>query len=378
MSPISELLSGLPIVERVDRAWIAQAESRQLTLTKPPGSLGRLEEVANRVAAIQQSLSPTVDRARIVVFAADHGVTAEGIAPYPADVTRQMVANFLAGGAGVNALARVAGADVQVVDIGVAGDVPAQSGLRQHRIAAGTRNFAREAAMTREQARAAIAVGLEIGREVIASGVDMIGLGEMGIGNSTTASAVTAALTGLPASAVTGRGTGADDAMLDRKIAVIEQALSLHELRLREPRLRETQLPDPRQHELTADEAFEVLRTVGGFELAGLVGLTLAAASGRKVIVTDGFIATAAVAVAVRLCPAAADYVFAAHRSPEPGHAALLQAIGQKPLLDLGMRLGEGTGAALAFTLIRGAVAAFTGMATFSSAGVSNRPEDPA
>lgn len=355
MSPIAELLSGLPVIERVDPAWIARAEARQLTLTKPPGSLGRLEEVANRVAAIQQSLTPSVERARIVVFAADHGVTAEGIAPYPADVTRQMVANFLAGGAGVNALARVAGAEVDVVDIGVAGDVPLQAGLQQRRVAAGTKNFAREPAMTREEAQAAIAVGIEIGREVIAAGADMIGLGEMGIGNSTAASAVTAALTGLPASAVTGRGTGADDAMLDRKIAVIDQALRLHRLE--------------------SDDAFEVLRTVGGFELAGLVGLTLAAASSRKVIVTDGFIATAAVAVALRLCPAAADYVFAAHRSPEPGHAALLRAIDKAPLLDLGMRLGEGTGAALAFTLIRGAVAAFTGMATFSSAGVSNRAE---
>jgi nicotinate-nucleotide--dimethylbenzimidazole phosphoribosyltransferase len=358
MSPIFELLFSFPIIERVDAEWIARAEARQLTLTKPPGSLGRLEEVANRVAAIQQSLTPSVERAHIIVFAADHGVTAEGIAPYPADVTRQMVANFLAGGAGVNALARVAGAEVHVVDIGVAGAMAPQAGLRQRRVGAGTRNFAREPAMTSEQAHAAIAVGMDIGRDVIAAGADMIALGEMGIGNSTAASAVTAALTGLPASAVTGRGTGADDAMLDRKIAVVEQALQLHQV--------------------DRDDPFEVLRTVGGFELAGLVGLTLAAAAHRKVIVTDGFIATAAVAVALRLCPAAADYVFAAHRSPEPGHAVLLRTIGQEPLLDLGMRLGEGTGAALAFTLIRGAVAAFTGMATFSSAGVSNRPESEA
>ncbi len=356
MSPISESLSSLPLIERVDPKWIARAEARQLTLTKPPGSLGRLEEVANRVAAIQQSLTPSVERAHIVVFAADHGVTAEGIAPYPSDVTRQMVANFLAGGAGVNALARVAGAEVHVVDIGVAGELAPHAGLQQRRVAAGTKNFAREAAMTSEQARAAIAVGMALGREVIAAGADMIGLGEMGIGNSTAASAVTAALTGLPVNAVTGRGTGADDAMLARKVAVIEQALQLHRT--------------------NRDDAFEILRTVGGFELAGLIGLTLAAASSRKVIVTDGFIATTAVALALRLSPAAADYIFAAHRSPEPGHAVLLRAIGQEPLLDLGMRLGEGTGAALAFTLIRAAVTAFTAMATFSSAGVSNRPEN--
>jgi len=353
----ADVMTGLPAIAPVDPAWIARADARQVTLTKPPGSLGRLEQVANRVAAIQQSLTPTVDRAHIIVFAADHGIVAEGVAPYPPDVTRQMVANFLAGGAGVNALARVAGAEVHVVDIGVAGDVPPHARLRQRRVAAGTKNFAREPAMTREQAQAAIDVGLDIGRDVIASGANMIGLGEMGIGNSTAASAVTAALTGLPASAVTGRGTGADDAMLARKMAAIDEAV--------------------RRHRLQGAAPFDVLMTVGGFELAGLVGLTLAAAAARTVVVTDGFIATAAVAVAVRLCPHAADYVFAAHRSPEPGHAALLNAIGQEPLLDLGMRLGEGTGAALAFNVIRGAVAAFTDMATFSSAGVSDRSADP-
>lgn len=353
----ADLGSVLGQIEPLDPEWIRRAQERQATLTKPPGSLGRLEDLANRVVAIQRSLAPRVDRARIVVFAGDHGVTAEGVAPYPSAVTGQMVANFLAGGAGVNALARVAGAEVHVVDIGVSSDLGHAIGVHQRRVAPGTRNMAREPAMTREQADAAIAVGIEMGREAIASGLDMIGLGEMGIGNSTTASAVTAALTGLPVAHVTGRGTGADDTMLARKINVIETAL--------------------RRHRPNATDPFDVLVKVGGFELAGLAGLVLAGAAGRKVVVADGFIATAAVALAVRMCPAAGDYLFAAHRSSEPGHTALLTLLGQEPLLDLGMRLGEGTGAALAFTLIRAAVAAFTDMATFASAGVSNRSDLP-
>jgi nicotinate-nucleotide--dimethylbenzimidazole phosphoribosyltransferase len=353
----ADLGNVLRQIEPIDANWIRRAETHQASLTKPPGSLGRLEEVANRVVAIQRSLTPTVARARIVVFAADHGVTAEGVAPYPSAVTGQMVANFLAGGAGVNALARVAGAEVHVVDIGVASDLSHLAGVHRRRVAPGTRNMAHEPAMTRDQADAAVAVGLEMGGDAIAAGVDMIGLGEMGIGNSTAASAVTAALTELPAAWVTGRGTGADEAMVAHKIRVIDHALQRHR-------------PDPA-------DAFDVLAKVGGFELAGLAGVVLAAAAGRKVVVTDGFIATAAAALAVRMCPPVGDYLFAAHRSPEPGHTALLTMIGQEPLLDLRMRLGEGTGAALAFVLIRAAVAAFTEMATFASAGVSNRSDLP-
>jgi nicotinate-nucleotide--dimethylbenzimidazole phosphoribosyltransferase len=347
----------LPQIEPLESEWIARAEARQASLTKPPGSLGRLEDLANRVVAIQRSLTPRVDRARIVVFAGDHGVTAEGVAPYPSAVTAQMVANFLAGGAGVNALARVAGAEVHVVDIGVASDLHHVSGVHHRRVAPGTRNMAQEPAMTREQAKEAMGVGIDMGREAVAAGVDLIGLGEMGIGNSTAASAVTAALTGLPAASVTGRGTGADDRMLSRKIGVIEQAV--------------------RRHQPDAADPIDVLAKVGGFELAGLVGLVLAGAASRKVVVTDGFIATAAAALAVRMCPAAGDYLVASHRSPEPGHSVLLMRIGHEPLLDLRMRLGEGTGAALAFIVIRAAVAAFTEMATFASAGVSNRSDLP-
>jgi nicotinate-nucleotide--dimethylbenzimidazole phosphoribosyltransferase len=350
---IDDLLARLPPIQPVDREWIAKAEARQLSLTKPPGSLGRLEDIANRVAAIQQTLSPRVHAAQVIVFAGDHGVTAEGVAPYPSAVTAQMVANFLAGGAAVNALATVAGAGVTVVDIGVASDVAPAAGVGGRRVARGTRNMAREPAMTADEAAAAIVVGIEQGLEAAAR-VEMIGLGEMGIGNSTAASAITAALTGMPPAAVTGRGTGADDGMLRRKIAVIEETL--------------------RQRQPDARDGLDVLAKVGGLEIAGLVGVVLAGAATRCVVVTDGFIATAAAAIALRLCPAAGDYLFAAHRSSEPGHAALLQLIGQEPLLDLRMRLGEGTGAALAFGVIRAAVAAFTQMATFASAGVSDRP----
>jgi nicotinate-nucleotide--dimethylbenzimidazole phosphoribosyltransferase len=350
--PIEDVLSRLPPVRRVDRQWIVRAEARQALLTKPPGSLGRLEEIANRVVAIQETLTPTVEAAQIIVFAGDHGVTAEGVAPYPSAVTAQMVANFLAGGAAVNVLAAVAAAGVTVVDIGVASEDPPPSGVSGRRVARGTRNMVREPAMTPQEALAAITVGVEQGLEATAR-VQMIGMGEMGIGNSTAAGAITAALTGRPPASVTGRGTGADDAMVRRKIDVIEQAL-------RERR------PDPR-------DGLDVLAKVGGLEIAGLVGVVLAGAATRRVIVSDGFIATAAAAIAVRMCPAAADYLFAAHRSIEPGHAALLEEIGQEPLLDLQMRLGEGTGAALAFGIIRGAVAAFTRMATFASAGVSDK-----
>src|SRR5579864_6879010 len=228
-SPVfADIANVLRQIEPLDADWIQRAERHQALLTKPPGSLGRLEDVANRSVAIQRSLTPSVERARVVVFAADHGVTAEGVAPYPSAVTGQMVANFLAGGAGVNAIARVAGAEVRVVDIGVASDLGHVAGLHQRRIAPGTRNMAREPAMTVEEVDAAMAVGLDMGRDAIADGVDMIGLGEMGIGNSTAASAVTAALTGLPVAAVTGRGTGADDPMLAHKIQVIEQALQRH------------------------------------------------------------------------------------------------------------------------------------------------------
>src|SRR6266851_1468472 len=358
MDPLTDTLNRIAPIEH---EWIARAEARQLQLTKPPGSLGRLEEIASRLCAIQQSLEPRATRRRIVVFAADHGVAAEGVSAYPQEVTAQMVANFCAGGAAINALARVAGADLLVIDIGVRGntqndivdDGGGRANFRSQRVRAGTRNIARETAMTETEMHAALKVGIESASEAARAGVTLIGLGDMGIGNTTAASAVTAALTGMLPADVTGRGAGADDATFARKIKMVEQALALNQPQ--------------------AADGLDVLRKVGGLEIAGLCGLCLGAAAARIGIVTDGFIATSGAALAVRLCPAVTDYIFAAHLSPEPGHCALIGLIGKRPILDLNMRLGEGTGAALAMNIIGAAIAAFTEMATFDSAGVSDK-----
>ena len=332
---------------------MAAAERHQNDLTKPPGSLGRLETIANRCAAIFGSLTPPVDSARIVVFAADHGVAEEGVSAYPREVTAQMVLNFLSGGAAINTLAQANGIDLVVVDAGVATPLPDVPGLIRHHIGDGTRNFTREPAMTEAQVEEALEAGMAEAEAAIADGYNLLGCGEMGIANTTPAAAIAALLSGLPPEEVTGRGTGADDACLARKISAVERALAVHA----------PHLPTPAN----------ILQRLGGFEIAEMCGFFLGAAAHRRPVVVDGFIATAAAALAVRMDANARDYMFAAHRSAEPGHTAFLQVIGQQPILDLGMRLGEGTGAALAMKLIQSAVAAFTGMATFSSAGVSNK-----
>jgi len=337
----------------IDPHWLAAAERHQNDLTKPAGSLGRLEIVANRCAAIFGSLTPPVDAARIVVFAADHGVAEEGVSAYPREVTAQMVLNFLNGGAGINALAQAGGIDLAIVDAGVATPLPDAPGLIRHHIGDGTRNFTREPAMTEAEVEEALDAGFAEAEAAVADGFNLLGCGEMGIANTTAAAAIAAALTGRAVSELIGRGTGADDACLARKQSAIECALALHGSHLTTPH--------------------EILQRLGGFEIAEMSGFFLGAASLRRPVVVDGFIATAAAALAVGMHPAVRDYMFAAHLSAEPGHAALLEVIGHQPLLDLGMRLGEGTGAALAMKLIQSAVAAFTGMATFSSAGVSNK-----
>ena len=343
----------IPRIVPIDPHWMAAAERHQNDLTKPPGSLGRLETIANRCAAIFGSLTPPLDSARIVVFAADHGVAEEGVSAYPREVTAQMVLNFLNGGAAINALAQAGGIDLVVVDAGVATALPDVPGLIRHHIADGTRNFTREPAMTETQMKEAVEAGMAEADTAVADGYNLLGCGEMGIANTTSAAAIAAVLSGLPVKDLTGRGTGADDACLMRKISAIERALVLHRPHLATPA--------------------DILQRLGGFEIAEMCGFFLGAAAHRRPVVVDGFIATAAAALAARMDTNASDYMFAAHRSAEPGHAALLEVIGQAPLLDLGMRLGEGTGAALAIKLIQSAVAAFTGMATFSSAGVSNK-----
>ena len=345
------LEAALGRIVPIDPRWNERAEERQLQLTKPPGSLGRLEEIAKHFAAIQQTLSPSAERPRIILFAADHGVCAEGVNPYPQAVTAQMVTNFLRGGAAINALARVSGTELRIVDVGVAYEIPDLDGLIRRPILRGTKNICKDPAMSREEAIASLCVGIEMGNEAEADDCKLLGIGEMGIGNTTSASAMTAALTGLPAASLVGRGTGADDACMERKISAVERALALHQAHLQDP--------------------LDVLARVGGFEIGAMCGVCLGGAANRCAVVVDGFIATVAAALAVRLNHNVQDYLIAAHCSTEPGHRPLLDCIGKRPLLELEMRLGEGTGGALAIPIIRAAVDAFTHMATFASAGVA-------
>lgn len=331
--------------------WQARAVARLNSLTKPLGSLGRLEEIATRLVAIREEERPRCTKKVIFTLAADHGVTEEGVSAYPQAVTNQMVLNFLAGGAAINVLGRHCGIEVVVVDIGVNNEMAHVEGLVQAKVRRGTRNITREPAMNNEELSSALSVGVELAAWAEEQGHTLIGTGEMGIGNTTAASAITAVLTGRPAAEVTGPGTGLDEPGLRRKIAVIERAL-------------EANRPDP-------SDPLGVLRKVGGLEIAGLTGLIVGSASRRIPVVIDGFISTAAAAIACSLEPKVKQFLFAGHRSSEPGHAALLEFIGETPLLDLQMRLGEGTGAALAMTLIEAAAKLFDEMATFSSAGVS-------
>jgi nicotinate-nucleotide--dimethylbenzimidazole phosphoribosyltransferase len=330
-------------------AAAAEAQRHLDALTKPPGSLGRLEELAVRMVALT-GRPPSIAAPVIFTFAADHGVVAEGVSAYPQSVTAQMVENFLRRGAAVNVLAHQAGARVVVADFGVATPLGEPAGLVVRRIAAGTQSMTLGPAMTRAQAVEAVEAGATLAEEAIAAGADLIGTGEMGIGNTTAASAITAAITGAPADAVTGRGTGVDDAGRARKVAVVRRAL-------------EVNAPD-------AADGLDVLAKVGGFEIAGLVGVILAGAAHRVPIALDGFITGAAALLAVALAPDARHALFASHRSAEPGHALALRHLGLEPYLALDMRLGEGTGAALFVPLARAAAAIYAEMATFKSAGV--------
>ncbi len=343
-----------PAIPPIDAAARRAAEARQNALTKPAQSLGRLEELAAALAGMKADPFPRISRKAVIVMAADHGIALEGVSAYPAEVTRQMVLNFLSGGAAINVLARQAGADVCVVDIGVAADFDATlPGLLRRKVARGTRSMACGPAMTRAQAQAAIACGMEVLADVAAQGVDVIGTGDMGIGNTTPSSAIAAVLTGLPVAAVTGRGTGIDDEALAHKVRIIEQALAVNR-------------PDPA-------DALDVLAKVGGLEIAGLAGVMIAAASRRIPVVVDGFISTAAALIAAGLLPDVRSYLIASHQSVEIGHRAMHKHLGLTPLLDLEMRLGEGTGAALAFSLLEAACRILREMATFDEAGVSGR-----
>jgi nicotinate-nucleotide--dimethylbenzimidazole phosphoribosyltransferase len=341
-------------IQPLDEQVMVLARERQLQLTKPTGSLGRLEEIAVRMAGITRNVQPVIKRKAVIVMAADHGVTVEGVSAYPAAVTPQMVLNFVYGGAAINALARQADAEVVVVDVGVAAEL-SHPRILARKVAYGTANMLHGPAMTRAQALQALEVGIDVCEALLTQGVDMVVAGEMGIGNTTAASAVVSCLSSVPVRQVTGRGTGLNDMQLAHKIDVIERAILQNS-------------PD------TADP-LDVLAKVGGLEIAGLVGLVLAAASCRIPVVIDGFISGAAALVAFRMNPLVGDYCFAGHVSVERGHQVILEQMKLVPLLDLQLRLGEGTGAVLALHIIEGALRTHREMVTFAEAGVSNREE---
>lgn len=350
---MSALQAAIEAVRPADPEARRRAQARLDRLTKPVGSLGRLEEVAARYVAMTGKLPPALPQAAVYTFAADHGIAAEGVSAYPSAVTPQMVLNFLRGGAAVNVLARHTGAVVRVVDIGVAHDFGPLPGLIDRKIARGTKNFAAEPAMSREEAERALLVGIDLAAQAARDGIGVIGTGDMGIGNTTPSAAITAVLTGTPVSVATGRGTGIDEAGFRHKVSVIDAALAKHR-------------PDPAS-------PLDVLAKVGGFEIAGLAGLILGAAGHRMPVMLDGFISGAAALLAAGLQPLCREYLLASHLSVEQGHQAALRHLSLKPLLDLDLRLGEGTGACLGISLLAASLKLLTEMATFDEAGVSER-----
>jgi nicotinate-nucleotide--dimethylbenzimidazole phosphoribosyltransferase len=339
----------------LDTTLLQQTQTRLDNKTKPPGSLGRLEEFARKIVAISGTPTPDLSKKVIFTFAGDHGVVEEGVSAFPKEVTPQMVFNFLQGGAGVNVLARHAGAEVRIVDVGVDFDFENCPGLIHKKVARGTRNLAKGPAMTRAETLQALAVGIELADQCKAEGVGLVGTGDMGIGNTTPSSAIIAAIGGFLPEQVTHRGTGINDQALQLKINAIRRGL-------------EHNCPD-------AADPLDVLAKVGGLEIAAIAGLVLGCAANRIPVVIDGFISTAGALIASELHPDLHEYLFAAHESVEVGHSFMLERIGSRPILDLELRLGEGTGAALAMHLIEAGVKILLEMATFEQAGVSEKQE---
>jgi nicotinate-nucleotide--dimethylbenzimidazole phosphoribosyltransferase len=350
-------LTGLQdIINRIqplDEAAMSAARARQDTLTKPPGSLGRLEELTIQLAGITGQEIPLIKEKVLITMAGDHGVVAEGVSVFPQEVTLQMVLNFLHGGAAINVLARHVGARIQFVDMGVASDLDPHPLLLDRKIAYGTANIAAGPAMTSEQAEKAVIAGIEVVQAEIARGLDIVGTGDMGIANTTPSAAVASALTGFEPAQIAGRGTGVDDEGLRRKIQVIERALDVN-------------TPDP-------DNGLDVLAKVGGFEIGGLAGVILGAAANHKPVMVDGFISTAAAMIAVAIAPGVKPYLISAHRSKENGHRQMVDWLGLKPLVDFDLRLGEGTGAALGISIAEAACKLLAEMATFAEAGVTGK-----
>ncbi len=340
-------------IREPDQGSAFSAKSRQDLLTKPAGSLGRLEELSVQLAGIYRSPLPSIRDKVIITMAGDHGVAAEGVSAFPQEVTPQMMLNFLNGGAAINVLARHVGARVVVVDMGVAHDFEPHPALIVRKIAYGTANMAQGPAMTREQAVRSILAGAEVIESEISRGLDIVGTGDMGIGNTTPSAAIAAALTGEAPAKIAGRGTGVGEEGLRRKVQVIERALFVNR-------------PDP-------EDGLDVLAKVGGFEIGGLVGVILGAAANGKPVMVDGFISTAAAMIAVTLTPAVRPYLISAHRSRESGHGLMLDWLGLKPLLDFDLRLGEGTGSAMGFTIAEASCKVLIEMATFAEAGVTGK-----
>ncbi len=340
-------------ISPLDEEAMTAAQTRQAQLTKPAGSLGRLEELSIQIAGITGQINPSLARRAVIVTAGDHGITAEGVSAFPSEVTPQMVLNFLNGGAAINVLAGQAGARVVVLDAGVASDLPTHVDLITAKVAYGTANFAQGPAMTRDQAVQAIEAGIAALNREHERGLEMVGTGDMGIGNTTPSSAICAVLTSAGIDQVTGRGTGIDETTRRHKVKVIEQGLAVNQ-------------PD-------RSDPIDVLAKVGGFEIGAIAGVILGAAAHRIPVLVDGFISTAGALIAAGLAPLSKDYMIAAHRSVEPGHRIMQDHLGLTPIFHLDLRLGEGTGAALAMPVVASAVASLNQMATFAEASVSGK-----
>ena len=351
-----ELQQLLNRIEPVDRSLSAVAQAHLDDLTKPQGSLGRLEEIALKYVLATGSLTPVLTKKKICCFAGDHGVAIEGVSAFPAEVTPQMVYNMLNGGAAINVLTRHAGVDLDVVDMGVNHDFPDLPGLVKRKVKPGSANIAIGPAMSEKDALQAVLSGAELAVEAYKAGFHILGTGEMGIANTTPATALYSVLLDVPVESITGRGTGIDDERLKHKIGIIKQAIEVNASR--------------------SDTPFGALAALGGYEIAAITGFVLGAASCRVPVVVDGFISSSGAVVALKLCPAVEDYLFFSHLSNEQGHRVVMQKLGARPILDLDLRLGEGTGAALSMQLIEGALKIYNEMATFSGARVSEKSEE--
>jgi nicotinate-nucleotide--dimethylbenzimidazole phosphoribosyltransferase len=358
MMNLAEILKG---IQPVDQEWITRAQARTAQLVMPTRALGRLHDISERLCGIRKTLQPSIERKAVLVMAGDHGIVAEGVSAYPQEVTGAMVQTFMAGGAGINAISRCVAAEVLVVDLGIIAEfegvnLPGRERLIVHKVARGTASFVKGPAMSPQQAEQSILFGFQEASKLFADGVDIIGTGDMGIGNTTPSAAIGTVLCGVDAADMVGRGTGVDDEGLARKRRAVRRGVEVNH-------------PDPKN-------GLDVLSKVGGFEIGGIAGCVLAGAYHRRPVIIDGFISTAGALIAHALCPMVTDYLFAGHCSEEPGHRHMLNHLGLNPILDLGMRLGEGSGGALAMSIVEAALRVFKEVMTFAEAGVAGKDKE--